>query len=65
MDAGDPTAAAAYAVYCHRLRKYVEQRGERQAVLWNNHKWSIEYRLVMPGGAVAKQIANVTPKHGA
>ena len=23
VDAGDPSAAAAYAVYCHRLRKYV------------------------------------------
>ena len=23
MDAGDPSATAAYAVYCHRLRKYV------------------------------------------
>jgi hypothetical protein len=47
-----------------RLRDYVERRGERQAVLWNGGKWSIGYRLVMPGSALAAQIATAAPKGG-
>jgi hypothetical protein len=40
-----------------RLRALVGQLHKRQAVLWNGHKWSIDYRLVLPGGEVATRIA--------
>ena len=47
-----------------RLREYVQRRGEKQAVLWNGRKWSIAYRLVMPGSALAAKLATAAPKGG-
>jgi hypothetical protein len=43
-----------------RLREYVHKRGERQAVLWHERKWSIAYRLLMPGSDLATRIATST-----
>lgn len=40
-----------------RLRDFMRQVNERQAVLWNGHKWSMAYRLVLPAGEVAARVA--------
>jgi hypothetical protein len=41
-----------------------EQRGDRQAVLWNGHKWPIAYRLVLPASEMAERIAAVAAMQG-
>ena len=40
-----------------RLGDFMRQVNERQGVLWNGHKWSMAYRLVLPAGEVATRIA--------
>jgi len=45
-----------------KLRDFVRQTKERQAILWDGHKWSIAYRLVLPAGQVATRIASAS--HG-
>jgi hypothetical protein len=40
-----------------QLRDFVRQTNQRQTILWNGHKWSIAYRLVLPASTVAVHIA--------
>lgn len=46
------------------VRMFVGRRGEKQAVLFDGKKWSIAYRLVMPGGDVERRINAARAAHG-
>jgi hypothetical protein len=62
---GDSYSIALPGAELARLREYVAKRGERQAVLWHGCKWSIAYRLVMPGSDLAAKIATASSRRAA